>query len=83
MSSFAANKSMGGLGKIGMKNSQLVGALAVEMTDDIFMISKLGKLIRFQVDEVPTTEGAIQGVICMALRSDEVTAITRGMPFLS
>lgn len=80
MSGFAPNKSMGGSGKIAMRNDRLVGAVTVEPQDDLFLISQLGKIIRFRTDEVPTTEGAIQGVNCMGVRLDQVVAITKSNP---
>lgn len=75
MSGFAPNKAPGGSGKIAFKSNKVVGAKAIEPNDDIFMISHLGKMIRFPSDEVPTTEGVVQGVNCMGLRGDEVLAI--------
>ena len=44
--------------------------------DDLFMISNLSKIIRFQAVEIPPKTGTVQGVNCMSLRADEVTAIT-------
>jgi DNA gyrase subunit A len=76
MSGFAPNKSLGGSGKIAIKNDQVVSAFSIEPNDDIFIISHLGKIIRFQADEVPPTEGVIQGVNCINLRADEVMAAT-------
>jgi DNA gyrase subunit A len=79
MNSFAPNKSMGGSGKQLFKNSHVVSLLPVSLNDDLFIISMLGKLIRFRCDEVPSSEGVVQGVICMSLRGDEVvTAIASG-----
>jgi DNA gyrase subunit A len=79
MTSFAANKSMGGSGKQLFKNNHVVRLVPVELSDDLFIISMLGKLIRFRCDEVPSSEGTVQGVICMSLRGDEViTAIASG-----
>jgi DNA gyrase/topoisomerase IV subunit A len=80
MAGFAPNKSAGGGGKLVMKADHVVGAAQVESGDDIFAISRLGKIIRFQVSEVPGTEGVIQGFNCMALRADEVTAMARAVP---
>lgn len=77
MSGFAANKSMGGSGKIAIKTDHLVGATAVEANEDIFVITRLGKMIRFMSDEVPPTEGTIQGVNCLALRADEPVALIK------
>jgi DNA gyrase subunit A len=59
-----------------MKTDQLVGAAAVAPGDELFIISRLGKLIRFAADEIPAKEGVVQGVACMALRADEATAVT-------
>lgn len=80
MSSFAANKSAGGSGKIAIKNDQLVAAMSVKPGETIFLISRLGKIIRFFADEVPETDGSIQGVVCMSLRADEIVAATIGSP---
>jgi DNA gyrase subunit A len=77
MSGFAPNKSAGGSGKLAMRNDNLVSATAVNPNDSIFLITRLGKMIRFRADEVPPTEGVIQGVHCITMRSDEVTALTR------
>jgi DNA gyrase subunit A len=76
MGGFAANKAPGAGGKVAMKADNLIGALSVEESDDILLISRLGKIIRFQADEVPPKEGVVQGVNCMSLRADEVTAVS-------
>ena len=78
MSGFRANKSPGAGGKVAMKTDHLVGAVAVEDVDDVFIVSRLSKLIRFPATEVPSKEGVVQGVNCMALRADETVAITIG-----
>jgi DNA gyrase subunit A len=75
LSGFAANKSPGASGKTIMKTDALVGALAVNAHHDIFAISRLGKIVRFQVAEVPAKEGVVQGVNCMNLRADECMAL--------
>jgi DNA gyrase subunit A len=76
MNGFTANKSAGGSGKIIMNSKHIVAALPVGPGDDVLMISKLSKIIRFMAEEVPTKEGNVQGVNCMALRGDEVVAAT-------
>jgi DNA gyrase/topoisomerase IV subunit A len=76
MSGFRANKSPGGGGKVALKTDNLVGAATISENSDIFAISRLGKIIRFQAAEVPLKEGVVQGVNCMALRADEVVALT-------
>ena len=76
MAGFAANKAPGSGGKVALKTDHLIGAVTVVESDDIFIISRLGKIIRFQAGEVPAKEGVVQGVNCMALRADETTALT-------
>lgn len=78
MQSFAPNKSTGGIGKLAMRTDLLAGALPVEPVDDVFLISRLAKMIRFPLNEVPETESVIQGVACMQLRADEVVAVCTG-----
>lgn len=76
MAGFTANKSPGAGGKVGIKSDVVTGATAVGIDDDIFMISRLGKIIRFQANEIPAKEGVVQGVNCMSLRADECTGIS-------
>ena len=76
MTGFRANKAPGAGGKIAMKTSHLIGAIPIRDDDDLFMISNLSKIIRFQAVEIPPKTGTVQGVNCMSLRADEVTAIT-------
>ena len=80
MSGFAANKSPGGGGKTALKTDHLVSATPVEVTpgaNDLFVITRNSKIIRFQADEVPPKEGVVQGVNCISLRADgAVAAVT-------
>ena len=76
MSGFAPNKTAGGSGKIAIKNEHVVGASTVTPNDDLFLITRLGKIIRFRADEVPSTDGVVQGVICVNMRNDEVVGAT-------
>jgi DNA gyrase/topoisomerase IV subunit A len=55
-----------------MKTDHLIGARTVAETDDIFIISRLSKIIRFPAVELPPKEGPVQGVNCITLRADEV-----------
>lgn len=71
MNGFSPNKAPGGGGKITFKNDKVIGAMAVTAESDVFAISRLGKIIRFKANEIPAKEGVVQGVNCMALRSDE------------
>ncbi len=72
MDNFNPNKNPGAGGKLAMKTGHLVSALNVDETDDIFVISEFSKIIRFRKDEVPETDGVVQGVHCMSLRGDRV-----------
>ena len=76
MAGFAANKAPGGGGKVALKTDHLVAALAVSGADDLFILSRLSKIIRFRRDEVPAKEGVVQGVNGMALRADECVVAT-------
>lgn len=76
MSGFRANKAPGAAGKQAMKTTRLAGATTVRLTDDLFVISHLGKIIRFAASDIPPKEGVVQGVSCISLRADQVaTAI--------
>lgn len=80
MNGFTPNKTPGGSGKIAFKNSQVIGASMVNPEDELFIITRLGKIIRFVADEIPVTDGVVQGVNCISLRADEVTAFIRSTP---
>lgn len=75
MNGFAANKSPGGSGKIALKSDWVVSCAPLTQREDIFIISKTSKIIRFRSDEIPVTEGVVQGVNCMSLRQDEVVGL--------
>lgn len=77
MRGFAANKAPGAGGKTALKTEALAAAGAGG-AGDVFLISRLGKLIRFALTDIPAKEGVVQGVNCMALRADEVRALTVG-----
>ncbi|MFQ5398871.1 MAG: DNA gyrase C-terminal beta-propeller domain-containing protein [Anaerolineae bacterium] len=77
MTGFSANKAPGAGGKVAMKTDNLVGAVAVSEEDDLFIISRLGKIIRFRAAEVPAKAGVVQGVHCIALRADTAAAVCR------
>ena len=76
LSGFAPNKAPGSGGKTAMKAGVVVGAMTVYEGSDVFAISRLSKIIRFQADEAPAKEGVVQGVNCMSLRADECVAFT-------
>ncbi len=83
MEGFTPNKAPGSGGKNAMATSHLVGAANIDGCDDIFIISKLSKIIRFQLAEVPAKEGVVQGVICMSFRADEVVSLAVRRPVIS
>lgn len=74
-SGFSANKAPGSGGKTLMKAEELIGLQGAREADDVFMVSRLGKIIRFGAGEIPAKEGVVQGVNCMALRADECVAL--------
>ncbi len=74
MNTFRANKTLGAGGKAALKTEALVAAVAVEEPNDLFLISQTSKIIRFPASDVPPKSGAVQGVNCMNLRNDVVTA---------
>ena len=76
MSGFRMNKAPGAGAKVALKTNNMIGATTVKEGDDLFIISDVGKIIRFKADEVPPKEGVVQGVNCMAVRNDVVTAVT-------
>lgn len=75
MEGFSPNKSPGGGGKIAFKSEKLIGVTTVTAESDVFIISRLCKMIRFKASEIPPKEGVVQGVNCMSLRGDECVAI--------
>lgn len=75
MEGFGPNKSPGGGGKIAFKSEKLIGVTAVTPESDVFVISRLCKIIRFKASEIPPKEGVVQGVNCMSLRGDECVAM--------
>jgi DNA gyrase subunit A len=75
MAGFAPVKAPGAGGKVALKTEHLVAAASIAEQDDLFIISRGGKLIRFRCSEVPAKEGVVQGVACMTLRADQVTAL--------
>lgn len=80
MSGFAANKGPGAGGKVLMKTDRLISVNQVRPTDDLFVLSRLGKLIRFTAAEVPPKEGVVQGVGCISLRADEAVGAAVAPP---
>lgn len=75
MNNFASNKAPGAGGKLLFKTTRLVSIACVHADGDLFVISRLCKLIRFAVAEVPASNGVVHGVDCMALRADETVAL--------
>ncbi len=76
MKGFRKNKAPGAGGKVALKTDRLVGVQSVESGNDVFIVSQMGKMIRFSADEIPSKTGVVQGVNCMTLRADAVAAVT-------
>ena len=74
MEGFSVNKSPGAGGKIALDTDHLICALSIDECQEAFIISRLGKIIRFRLEQIPKKEGVVQGVVCMTLRADEPTA---------
>ena len=74
MSGFRQTKTPGSGTKQVLKTERLVAARRVGEGNDVFLLSRLGKMIRFSAAEIPPKEGLVQGVNCMALRADEAVA---------
>ncbi len=81
MAGFRANKAPGAGGKVALKTDRLVGVTAFDPTDDLLIISRLAKIIRFPAAEIPAKTGVVQGVHCINLRADEAIAITASNPY--
>ena len=77
MEGFAPNKSPGSSGKIAIAAERLIAIAAVENHDHLMIITGLGKIIRFRVDEIPAKEGVVQGVACINLRADSPASVAR------
>ncbi len=80
MAGFSPNKAPGGGGKAALRTGHLAGAVTVNENDDLFILSKVSKIIRFRAAEVPAKEDVVQGVNCMALRADEIVAVASSAP---
>jgi DNA gyrase subunit A len=76
MENFLANKAPGAGGKQALNATELTAARAVQPGEDIFIITRLSKVIRFSAAEVPVKDGVVQGVVCISLRADQPLAVT-------
>ncbi len=70
MQGFAANKSPGAGGKTAITSDELVCALSTDERQEVFIITRLSKIIRFRLEQIPVKEGVVQGVVCVSLRAD-------------
>ena len=74
MGTFTPNKAPGAGGKIAISSDDLVGAMSADDKKDAFILSRLGKIIRFSLSDIPAKDGVVQGVVLMSLRGDEPAA---------
>lgn len=75
MENFTPNKAPGAGGKIAINTDHLICAMNADEIQDIFIISRLSKIIRFPVSDIPPKDSIVQGVICMSLRADEPVSV--------
>jgi DNA gyrase subunit A len=80
MSGFTANKAPGAGGKVALKGEGVIGAATARAGDNVFILSRLSKIIRFKADEIPAKDGVVQGVNCMGLRGDACVALAVSGP---
>jgi len=80
MQGFMPNKKPGAGGKIALATRRLVCGINADQAVDVFIISRLSKLIRFAASEIPPKDGVVQGVNCISLRADDAiwACISRG-----
>ncbi len=78
MAGFRATKAPGAGGKVAIKSDKVIGVVTIAEADDLFVISRLGKIIRFAAQEVPAKTGVVQGVNIINLRADEAVALAAG-----
>lgn len=76
MEGFAPNKSPGAGGKTAMATDHLICALSTDDRTEVFIISHLSKIIRFNLDQIPPKADAVQGVVCISLRADRPVSAT-------
>jgi DNA gyrase subunit A len=74
MEGFTPNKAAGAGGKFAITTDRLICALGSDETEDVFILTRLGKLIRFRREEIPSKDGVVQGVVCISLRADQPIA---------
>jgi DNA gyrase subunit A len=63
------------LAKLTDKTGPIVGAIQVQSTDDVMLITKLGKTIRFRVADISVLGRDTQGVKLMDVNGDEIMSI--------
>lgn len=76
MENFLANKAPGAGGKQALNTTELAAVRAIRPGEDIFIITRLSKVIRFSATDVPVKDGVVQGVVCISLRADQPLAVT-------
>ncbi|MDR2869378.1 MAG: DNA gyrase subunit A, partial [Deferribacteraceae bacterium] len=63
------------LAKITEKTGAIVGAIQVKSTDDVMLITKNGKTIRFHVSDISVLNRDTQGVKLMDRDGDEIISV--------
>lgn len=75
MEGFTANKSPGAAGKIIMKTDEVAGVTLAPDSAELVVLTRFGKVIRFEADEIPAKTAPVQGVDIVEVRGDAVTAV--------
>ena len=75
MEGFTPNKSPGAAGKIMMKTDEVAGVALAPDRAELIALTRFGKAIRFEADEIPAKTAPVQGVDIVEVRGDAVTAV--------
>lgn len=75
MEGFIANKAPGAAGKIMMKTDEVAGVALAPDGAELIALTRFGKAIRFEADEIPAKTAPVQGVDIVEVRGDAVTAV--------
>jgi len=74
MEGFTPNKSPGAAGKIMMKTDEVAGVVLASDDAELIVLTRFGKVVRFEANEIPAKTAPVQGVDIVEVRGDAVTA---------
>jgi DNA gyrase/topoisomerase IV subunit A len=78
MEGFGAHPSAGNRGKILTRIGDVIGVMAVEADDVLWLLTAAGKLLVIPAVRVPSGPGASSGKMLVRLEGDHVVAVTAG-----